>query len=69
MDDFRLKDLRVQIDPQSGADSTGTGYVQSVSSLPIALRNYGTFVPFHLFKIYLEAVPCEKPYFCEMNGG
>ena len=22
MDDFRLKDLRVQIDPQSGADST-----------------------------------------------
>lgn len=24
MDDFRLKDLRVQIDPQSGADSTVT---------------------------------------------
>ena len=41
----------------------------AASSLPIALRNYGTFVPFHLLKIYLEAVPCEKPYFCEMNGG
>ena len=41
--------------------------IVSAGSPPVALRNYGTFVPFHLFKIYLEAMPCEKPYFCDTN--
>ena len=32
MDDFRLKDLRVQIDPQSGADSIENAAVETVAA-------------------------------------